>query len=1073
MSPKAFVRTGLALAALIAAACSEPLAPRLERINAQLVNALNCTIEWTNPVNGDWNNAAMWTPARIPLSTDNVCIIEEGNYMVQLIGVYVVNSVTIGVPGNVDKPKLTLTGYNLGAGWSSSYGRLIVANGVENYGYLHLAAYGPFALPGELISNGGVIHNHDIAEIRSIVGTAGGRSITGTLINDGTLAFDLNTTLAGNFTNNALFSVAPGVTVNHQGTTPVFTQASGTMALGTGVYLQQSGTFNLNGGEITGNTPVLTTAALKIGGGEIAKGTVVVRGASTLTGNIGKDQVVQIEGYQLAAGWPESWAELKSATGFVNKGTLRLTSGGSGPMSGRATMTVQSGTLVNEGRIETLPGTGNSRVFVGSIDNTGAGVIDLQTAATFSGTNPTITNAGTFKATGAVTAAGGMTWIQNAGTMQVPAGYNNGNGGAFHLNGGVITGEPFLTSAQIRIGAGSTATGSVAATGTNTLTGDVQPGQKITVGAYQLAAGWSQVAGVLNIPASITNRGTIVATTYGGPDPGTTSINAQTGATLTNAPEGRIEFIPGSTGHGKFLTGNVVNEGTIHVAMTTHFQNGTLRTTGPFTGGGEFRNWYGATTFATGTMNVNFASTGTIHVGQAIGDAGQLTIGGSFVMYGGTLFVNIGGTVPGADFDRMTVGTNGVGLAGVLNVTKTSGTCVPGGASYEFMSFPGGRSGDFGVKQLAIGEGRTVTAVPGATNYLLNVSGPACDNTAPLIAPTVTGAMGDNGWYRSDVTVTWSVTDAESPVTSSTGCEANSVTSDNAGLTFTCSATSAGGTATETVTIKRDATPPAMTFSRTVEPNTALWFRTPVTVTFTGADAMSGLVGDAVVPTTISTEGIHEIDHVFRDLAGNTRPAATVVRLDMTAPTVVVTRSPAPDATGWNDTDVTATWTATDALSGFNEVPTATHVFDTDGAGQSATRSFTDRAGNSASATISNVNIDKTPAPPPPPPPLTAVCSVTPNEIWPANNKLIRVQATIGGAGVTSFTLRSITNNESGTADVDGWTIGAADADGYVLAKRSGGGTGRTYTLTYDVFGAGGATGSCAVTVRVPHDQRR
>ena len=81
------------------------------------------------------------------------------------------------------------------------------------------------------------------------------------------------------------------------------------------------------------------------------------------------------------------------------------------------------------------------------------------------------------------------------------------------------------------------------------------------------------------------------------------------------------------------------------------------------------------------------------------------------------------------------------------------------------------------------------------------------DVTAPVISSMVTGTLGNNGWYRSNVTVMWTVSDPETPFTSS-GCGANTLTTDTAGTSFTCSATSDGGTASQTVSVKRDTTPP-------------------------------------------------------------------------------------------------------------------------------------------------------------------------------------------------------------------------------------------------------------------------
>src|SRR5215204_1723962 len=90
---------------------------------------------------------------------------------------------------------------------------------------------------------------------------------------------------------------------------------------------------------------------------------------------------------------------------------------------------------------------------------------------------------------------------------------------------------------------------------------------------------------------------------------------------------------------------------------------------------------------------------------------------------------------------------------------------------------------------------------------------PPGDTTPPVITKVVTGTLGNNGWYTSNVGVDWSVSDAESAISSQSGCGDLSVTSDQQETTYTCTATSAGGTSTESVTIKRDATPPETTIS--------------------------------------------------------------------------------------------------------------------------------------------------------------------------------------------------------------------------------------------------------------------
>ena len=85
------------------------------------------------------------------------------------------------------------------------------------------------------------------------------------------------------------------------------------------------------------------------------------------------------------------------------------------------------------------------------------------------------------------------------------------------------------------------------------------------------------------------------------------------------------------------------------------------------------------------------------------------------------------------------------------------------------------------------------------------------DLTPPVITPTVGGTAGSNGWHVSDVAVSWTVADPDSAVTSTDGCSSSSVTTDTAGTTFTCTATSGGGTATRSVAVRRDTVAPAVT----------------------------------------------------------------------------------------------------------------------------------------------------------------------------------------------------------------------------------------------------------------------
>src|SRR3954452_19072411 len=89
------------------------------------------------------------------------------------------------------------------------------------------------------------------------------------------------------------------------------------------------------------------------------------------------------------------------------------------------------------------------------------------------------------------------------------------------------------------------------------------------------------------------------------------------------------------------------------------------------------------------------------------------------------------------------------------------------------------------------------------------------DDTPPSVAYTIDGISGTNGWYRGStsgdyVVVHWTVSDPESPITSTNGCESGPSIGPSTGTTRTCTATSAGGTAAITTKVIRvDGDPPS------------------------------------------------------------------------------------------------------------------------------------------------------------------------------------------------------------------------------------------------------------------------
>ncbi len=117
-----------------------------------------------------------------------------------------------------------------------------------------------------------------------------------------------------------------------------------------------------------------------------------------------------------------------------------------------------------------------------------------------------------------------------------------------------------------------------------------------------------------------------------------------------------------------------------------------------------------------------------------------------------------------------------------------------------------------------------------------------------------------------------------------------------------------------------------------------------------------------VKPTVQLPPGLSTVTLVVND--GTVTSAADSVQItvvDTTAPTIVFDRhTPAANGAGWNNTAVTIEWACSDAGSGPLQ-STVSRSLATDGAGQSATGTCTDHAGNAASDTRSGINIDRTP----------------------------------------------------------------------------------------------------------------
>jgi len=216
---------------------------------------------------------------------------------------------------------------------------------------------------------------------------------------------------------------------------------------------------------------------------------------------------------------------------------------------------------------------------------------------------------------------------------------------------------------------------------------------------------------------------------------------------------------------------------------------------------------------------------------------------------------------------------------------------------------------------------------------------------------------------------------------------------------------------------------------------------------------------------------------------------------DGIAPVTTAIVSPAPNAKGWNNTDVTVSLDATDLASGILDTPVgwvdqlqyslagaqpgdpqtvAGHSasFGISTSGVTNVRYFaTDAAGNNEATNTLAVRLD----------------AVAPNinglpaagcSLWPLSHELRQVAAVSAEdvvSGVASLHVTATSSEPSDPNDPD--IVVAPDGSGgfvvKVRAERHGNGPGRIYTLTATTTDVADNVRTMTATCVVPHDQRK
>lgn len=234
------------------------------------------------------------------------------------------------------------------------------------------------------------------------------------------------------------------------------------------------------------------------------------------------------------------------------------------------------------------------------------------------------------------------------------------------------------------------------------------------------------------------------------------------------------------------------------------------------------------------------------------------------------------------------------------------------------------------------------------------------DKTNPTITATANGTKNAAGWYKNDVTVSYTASDALSGIS---GVPASKVLTEGADQSASATVTdAAGNSASAGVTgINVDKTAPVLTGSFP-----SGWQKGDVTVTWTCTDALSK-VATAPGNDVVKGEGSNlSSTATCTDNAGNsTTKTVTGIQIDRTAPNTGISGT----SNTWVNGEVTVTLSPTDNGSGV-----ASTTYSVDGGTQQTGTTFklsaegdhtvtffsTDVAGNAETAKTVHVMIDKT-----------------------------------------------------------------------------------------------------------------
>ncbi len=629
---------------------------------------------WAHPTPGNWNLAANWSPAGVPIAGDTATISPAGTYTVTVNDTEAVGTLTMSGASGVQT--LNISGGTLSIG-SASTGN---ANAIVTISSGTLNGSGGLALAGNLNWTGGTI---------SLGLQIGGGSFSegdltlngGMLTNNGTINW-----INGGFLldgNGSVFTNLSGATIILSNT-PNWVQG-GNIPSGTHVFG--------NGGTIIMDGPASVTTTMT-SENFTNSGTITVNsGKLFLSGGTNSDSgpVTVASGATLELSGADTFSAASSISGagnlLVSGGTATLNSGlgltGSWTFSaGATTVTGTDGVIFN---VITVSG--------GTVNFDGSGNIVPDTFTVSSGTLAGSQNL----------FAGDLVWTGGTISAGLQIGGGNFSGGDLTLNGGRLTnnGTIYWTNGGFLLdGNNSVFTNVAVASIVVSNAPNWVQGGNIPSGTHVFGNGGTII---MDGPASVTttmtsenfvNSGTITVNSgklslSGGTNSDSGPVTVASGATLELSGADTFSAASSISGAGNLLVSGgtaTLNSG-LGLTGSWTFSAGATTVTGT-----DNASFFNGTTITVSGGTVNFDGSGTLAPVALMVSSGTLaglqsTFAGNLDWMGGTISVGI--EFGGGSFSSSDLTLNGGMLTNTGTINWTNGGFLLDGNNSVFTNLSG------------------------------------------------------------------------------------------------------------------------------------------------------------------------------------------------------------------------------------------------------------------------------------------------------------------------------------------------------------------------------------------------